>query len=153
LVSNISDVISKVISDINKVLPDDLSEYEQRMISDSLEIPYKSVTNSKVVLSDRIDEAIKCKSDLNYIIMKLKNKRKEVSIPYNVKYNKLFTILTRQGRPSRAAIESEINYTNPDMAQSYNTIENLDDIISFLESHLSLIDMVIRNYENRRYNL
>ena len=54
MVSNISDVISKVISDINKVLPDDLSEYEQRMISDSLEIPYKSVINSKVVLQRKV---------------------------------------------------------------------------------------------------
>lgn len=153
MVSNISDIISYIIGNLKKLLPDELSEYELKMVSDSLELPYRPVSNSKVLISDRIDEAIKSKSDLNYIIIKLKNKRKLISIPYNSEYNKLFTILTRQNRPSKQAIDSEIKYTKPDMSEKSDLINDYDEIIEFFENHKSLIDMLIRNYENRRYEL
>lgn len=153
MVSNISDIISYIIGNLKKLLPDELSEYELKMVSDSLELPYRPVSNSKVLISDRIDEAIKSKSDLNYIIIKLKNKRKLISIPYNSEYNKLFTILTRQNRPSKQAIDSEIKYTKPDMSEKSDLINDYDEIIEFFENHKSLIDMLIRNCENRRYEL
>lgn len=153
MVNNISDIISYIIGNLKKLLPDELSEYELKMVSDSLELPYRPVSNSKVLISDRIDEAIKSKSDLNYIIIKLKNKRKLISIPYNSEYNKLFTILTRQNRPSKQAIDSEIKYTKPDMSEKSDLINDYDEIIEFFENHKSLIDMLIRNYENRRYEL
>lgn len=153
MVNNISDIISYIIGNLKKLLPDELSEYELKMVSDSLELPYRPVSNSKVLISDRIDEAIKSKSDLNYIIIKLKNKRKLISIPYNSEYNKLFTVLTRQNRPSKQAIDSEIKYTKPDMSEKSDLINDYDEIIEFFENHKSLIDMLIRNYENRRYEL
>lgn len=153
MVNNISDIISYIIGNLKKLLPDELSEYELKMVSDSLELPYRPVSNSKVLISDRIDESIKSKSDLNYIIIKLKNKRKLISIPYNSEYNKLFTVLTRQNRPSKQAIDSEIKYTKPDMSEKSDLINDYDEIIEFFENHKSLIDMLIRNYENRRYEL
>ena len=131
----------------------DISEYEEKMISDAILLPHTTVTNAKSVLSDRIDDAVRCKSDLNYMILRLKDRKKMAQVPYDTEYNKMFTILTRQNRPSKQAIDSEIKYTKPSMAETANLLEEYDKMIEYLGSLQTVIDLVIKNSESRRYNL
>lgn len=147
----IQDICRYVTSKLKELA--DLSEYEEKIITDAIMLPHTTVTNAKSVLSDRIDDAVRCKSDLNYMILRLKDKKKVMQVPYDSEYNKMFTILTRQNRPSKQAIDSEIKYTKPAMAETASTLEEFDKMIDYLSSLQAVIDLVIRNSENRRYNL
>lgn len=147
----IQDICKYVTSKLKELV--DASEYEEQIVTDAIMLPHTVVTNAKTVLSDRIDDAIKCKSGLNYIILRLRDKKKIIQVPYETEYNRMFTILTRQARPSKQAIDSEIKYTKPGMADTANTLEEYDKLIDYLNSLQAVIDLVIRNSENRRYNL
>lgn len=149
---SINDVSKYIVDKIKSVL-DDFSSYEEQVITNAVLLPYSTTTNAKSVLSDRIDDAIKCKADLNYIILRIKDKKKILQVPFDVEYNKLFTILTRQARPSKQAIDSEIKYTKPEMNEKANLLEEYDKLIEYLINMQAVIDLVIRNTENRRYNL
>ena len=145
--------VSKYIVDKIKSILDDFSSYEEQVIVNAVLLPYSTTTNAKSVLSDRIDDAIKCKADLNYIILRIKDKKKILQIPFDAEYNKLFTILTRQARPSKQAIDSEIKYTKPELNEKANLLEEYDKLIEYLINMQAVIDLIIRNTENRRYNL
>lgn len=152
MASNIDEVTAYVITKLRELLID-ISEYEESIVRQAMLLPYTTTTNAKTVLSDRIDDAIKCKADLNYVILRIKDKKKIVQVPYDTEYNRMFTVLTRQNRPSKQAIDSEIKYTKPGMADTANTLEEYDKLIEYLNSLQAVIDLVIRNAENRRYNL
>jgi hypothetical protein len=145
--------VSKYIVDKIKSILDDFSSYEEQVIVNAVLLPYSTTTNAKSVLSDRIDDAIKCKADLNYIILRIKDKKKILQVPFDAEYNKLFTILTRQARPSKQAIDSEIKYTKPELNEKANLLEEYDKLIEYLINMQAVIDLIIRNTENRRYNL
>lgn len=149
---NINDVSKYIVDKIKSIL-DDFSSYEEQVIVNAVLLPYSTTTNAKSVLSDRIDDAIKCKADLNYIILRIKDKKKILQIPFDTEYNKLFTILTRQARPSKQAIDSEIKYTKPELNEKANLLEEYDKLIEYLINMQAVIDLIIRNTENRRYNL
>lgn len=150
--SNIDEVSQYILDSLKSVL-DDMSEYEEGIVKQAILFPYATVTNAKTVLSDRIDDAIRCKSDLNYIILRLRDRRKVIQVPYETEYNKLFTMLTRQQRPSKQAIDSEIKYTRPAMADTADRLEEYDKIIGYLTDVQAVLDLAIRNTESRRYNL
>lgn len=150
--NNIDEAINYVISNLKNLL-DDISAYEEEIVKQAILLPYTTTTNAKAVLSDRIDDAIKSKSNLNYIILRIKDKKKLIQIPYENEYNRMFTILTRQARPSKQAIDSEIKYTKPGMAETANRLDEFDKMLEYLTSLQTVIDLVIRNAENRRYNL
>lgn len=149
---SINDVSKYVVDKIKSIL-DDFSSYEEQVIVNAVLLPYSTTTNAKSVLSDRIDDAIKCKADLNYIILRIKDKKKILQVPFDAEYNKLFTILTRQARPSKQAIDSEIKYTKPELNEKANLLEEYDKLIEYLINMQAVIDLIIRNTENRRYNL
>lgn len=149
---SINDVSKYIVDKIKSVL-DDFSSYEEQVIVNAVLLPYSTTTNAKSVLSDRIDDAIKCKADLNYIILRIKDKKKILQVPFDTEYNKLFTILTRQARPSKQAIDSEIKYTKPELNEKANLLEEYDKLIEYLINMQAVIDLIIRNTENRRYNL
>lgn len=149
---SINDVSKYIVDKIKSVL-DDFSSYEEQVIVNAVLLPYSTTTNAKSVLSDRIDDAIKCKADLNYIILRIKDKKKILQVPFDAEYNKLFTILTRQARPSKQAIDSEIKYTKPELNEKANLLEEYDKLIEYLINMQAVIDLIIRNTENRRYNL
>lgn len=135
------------------LLNEDISDYELSMIKNIIGLSSREVPTSKVILGDRISEAIKYKSDAQYLITKLKDKKKIILLNYTPEYNKWFTILTRQGRPSKAAIDSEIMYTKPDMYADNLKIQEFDELIEFMQNQLIIIDMIIRNMESRKYDL
>lgn len=148
---SINDASDYVVAKIKAIL--EISDYEEQAVRNAMLLPYSTVTNAKSVLSDRIDDAIKCKADINYITLRIRDKKKLLQVPYDTEYNKLFTVLTRQNRPSKQAIDSEIKYTKPEMNEKANILEEYDKILEYLSSLQAVIDLVIRNSENRRYNL
>ena len=150
-VNNIQEVSKYFLEQMRGLI--ELSDFEEKIISDSILLPYMTVTNAKTVISDHIDEAVKAKSNLNYILYRLKDKRKMILLPFEAEYNKLFTVLTRQNRPSKQAIDSEIKYTRKDLAETFIKLEDYERVIEYLQSLLSVLDLVIKNAESRRYNL
>ena len=150
---NQNDIYEFIKDKFVKLLGDDISEYELTMIKNSIGVVYRDVPTSKAILGDRIAEITRIKSDINYIKMRLNDKKKVILLNYTPKYNKLFTVYTRQGRPSKLAIECEIFYTDPDMKADRDRLDEFDELVEFLNNQLSILDMLIRNMESRRYDL
>ena len=151
--NNINDVSEYIKSKFKELLEEDISDYELDIISKSIQISQKEVPTVKTILSDMIAEGIRLKSGLEYMIFRLKDKRKIISLKYNPEYNKLFTILTRQGRPSKAAIDCEIMYTNPELYSMSTKLGEFDELVQFVNDQIQIIDMIIRNLESRHYDL
>lgn len=150
---NQNDIYEFIKSKFEELLNKDISDYELSIIKNSILLASREMPTSKVILGDRINEAVKLKSELQYMIMRLNDKRKVLLLNYTPEYNKLFTILTRQGRPSKQAIESEIFYTNQKMYEDNNRLNDFAELIEFINNQLSIIDMIIRNMESRKYDL
>lgn len=151
--NNVNDISEYVKNKFKNLLEDDISEYELSIITDSIGLSHREVPSVKTILSDRISESTKLKAGLEYMIFRLKDKRKIISHKYTPKYNKLFTTLTRQQRPSKAAIDCEIMYLYPEMSEMYNKLVEFDELIQFVNDQISIIDMIIRNLESRHYDL
>lgn len=148
---NIKEVSQYIISKIEAIA--EISEYEKSIITSSILLPYSAIANARTVLSDKIDEIIRSKADLNYIIYRLKDKKKVIQMPFDAEYGKLFTALTRQMRPSKQAIDCEIKCTRKDLAEKAELLEEFDKIIEFLSNTENVLDLLLKNCENRRYGL
>lgn len=151
-VNNEEDKI-KVMLDETKSILNDVSDYELSMISNSMRLVSSAPPSTKLQITERITSLIKSKSDIQYLVYRVKEIRQEVSIPYNNKYNELYTMLTIKGRPSKAAIESEMYFKNKDVMNSKNKLDKIDNLLEFLESYLNYLDRMISVLDSRRYDL
>ena len=147
--SNYQLLISELISRIKKVT--ELSSYEEDMVANGLLITRKELPSTKMSATARLSEIATVCSDYNYIINKLRNTKLDILAEYRSKYDHKFTVLTRQMRPSKDAIISEIHYTSPDLASSRNTMDNIDSILDFMSLQLSILDKLYRAIDARQY--
>lgn len=146
---NYNQILNEILDNVSSVL--DLSDYEKTMITDGLLIVRKPLPSTKLKASEDLANITKSCSDYNYILTKLRSARLKVLATYKPEYDKKFTILTRQGRPSREAISSEIHYTNPDMSTQRSLLEKIDSVEEFLKFQLSVLDKYYRAIDSRQY--
>ena len=109
--------------------------------------------STKLMVTERITQLVRNKSDMQYLILKAKDLRRSYNIPYTDSYNQQFTILTRQNRPSKQAIESEMHFMKPELREYRDKINDIDTMLDFFNSYLSFIDKTVAVLENRRYDL
>lgn len=131
----------------------DVSDYELAMIRDSVRLITQEPPNTKLMVNSRIDEIVKAKSNMSYIMLKLKDIRRTINIPYTDFYNTNFMILTKQGRPSKAAIDSEIHALHSNCRDWRDRLSEIDLILEFFETHTDLLSSVKSTLESRRYDL
>lgn len=151
MVNDLSSLISCIQDDFKEVFGD-LSDYELSIIEKSIREPFVRSFVSSNSMSDHIQSMISNLSDLNYFRNKLVSLSYKLGTAYRVEYDKQFTILTRAGRPSKQAIDSEIHYSHPELAHQRDTLEKYNNLMIYLDSQIELIKMSIRNYESQRYH-
>ena len=146
-----NDVINNAVSMITSVV--ELSEYEVNMVKEGLLIITKPLPTTKLSASTRLSEITKCCSDYNYIMTKLRDKRLSIYKTYRPKVDHKFTVLTRQQRPSKEAIMSEIHYTDPELSKMRFQMETIDSALEFLSVQYNVLDKLYKSIDTRQYSM
>lgn len=150
MAESIDQVVKEVQEEFSKVLGN-LSDYELSIIEKSIRLPFLKVFTSTATMTDAIQSYASSISELNYLSTKISSSRYEINVKYRSSFEKNYTILTRSGRPSRLAIESEIHYLNPDLSEMRNKIDSIDIILKWIESQIEVLNISIKNYESLKY--
>lgn len=150
--SNISEVIKIVQDSFVELLEGEISDYELSIISKSIRNPMVRTFTTSAAMTERIQEILSNLSELNYLRSKLIQKRYRLSISYRAAFDKQYTLLTRIGRPSRAAIESEIFSTDESLFNQKLKLEEFDNMIEYLQTQIDLNQSTIHNYESQKYH-
>lgn len=150
--NNLTEQIENVIKYCNDIYGG-LSDYESEIIRSSMRLIQMDPPSTKLMVTERITQLVRNKSDMQYLILKARDLRRSYNIPYTDAYNQQFTILTRQNRPSKQAIESEMHFLKPELREYRDKINNIDTMLEFLSSYLTFLDKTISSLESRRYDL
>lgn len=149
---SINSVVSSVLSMTEKVVGS-LSDYEKSIIRTSLLILQQEPPSTKLLITTKLAGIVRLKSDLNYLLLRIKDTRRSYNIPYTSTYNRLYTLGTKKGLPSKLAIEADLFSRNPDISLARDKISDLDMLIEFYDKQLSLLDSTISILESRKYDV
>lgn len=150
--NSFQDQVENVIKYCKKIF-EEMSDYETNIIRTGMNLIQMDPPSTKLMLTERITQLVRAKSDLQYLLLKARELRKSYNIPYTNEYNQQFTILTRQNRPSKQAIESEMHFMKPELREYRDKIEDIDTLLDFLSSYMGFFDKSISVLENRRYDI
>lgn len=152
MVESIEQVISSIQEEFSKSIGE-LSDYEKSVIEKSIRLPFVKVFTSSPAMTDAIQSFVTLISELEYFKNRISSLKHELRVVYCSDYEKNYTILTRSGRPSRQAIESEMHFVNPKMSELRTKIEEYDILLDWLNSQIDILNISIRNYESMKYKL
>jgi hypothetical protein len=151
MASNMSELIESIQREFAGDLGDCISEYELSIIEDSIRILFIKVFGSANTVFEQLQSCIQTISQLNYLRSKISSIRYSKMIQYRPEYERMYTSLTRMGRPSKQAIDSEIFSTNQKLSQDRNILENLDNLLVYLDNQYSLLLSYQKNLETYLY--
>lgn len=150
--NSFQDQVENVIKYCKKIF-EEMSDYETNIIRIGMNLIQMDPPSTKLMLTERITQLVRAKSDLQYLILKARELRKSYNVPYVNEYNQQFTILTRQNRPSKQAIESEMHFMKPELREYRDKIDDIDTLLEFLNSYMGFFDKSIAVLENRRFDV
>lgn len=143
--------VNSIVEYVSSLVP--LSEFEKSNVARAYRLVSEAIPSTKLLLGSKISEVLECKTNLMYIKQRLLDEKRKIYIPHINKYNKLFTILTRQGRPSTESKITEIYAMNVDLQNSRDKLSDIDNLLEFLESYISILDTMVKNLDGRKYDL
>lgn len=145
------EIVEIIISKIETICQ--LSDYEKGFIRTADNLLSMQLPTTRTSIYDRVKELTDAKKGIDYIIFKLKEELSLCNRLFNVTYNKEFVKYTNLGRPSKASIDSEIFFKNPDLYEKRIIIERINSIIELLDKYTSYINRITNNVENRRFDV
>lgn len=148
--NDLSELIESVRNNFKETL--DISDYELGMISNSIKLIFTRAFTSSAVITEQIQIMLEALSNLNYLRSKLVSARYKVDTKHRVLYDKEFTVLTKMGRPSKQAIDSEIYYSNKEIFDLREKLEAYNNLLEYLDTQIKLLESTVRNYESQRYH-
>lgn len=124
---------------------DELSTELFEYLKDVIELSPENIRTVKTALSmiremspsdipnilRKIERLIDVSQDMAWINLAMKRKLHEMTREIKMKKDPQYVMLVKQGRPSSAAIEAEIRFTNKDMYDSENGIDVLNNVIEY----------------------
>lgn len=137
------DVIDRLIEYI-KFSNITFSDDEINMIKSSISLIIESSPTTPASVFSRIERLIKASSDISWILLSLKRTRVKLDNALKRRKDPKFVLLTRQGRPSTAAIEAEIRHTDNSVLDMEAKITELDNLIEYMSNVEVNIDRYIR---------
>lgn len=130
----IDEIIEYIKSEI------ELGENEINSINNMVKLIDDYVPTDLPVLFRRLDSIISATGDISWTLAVLKKHRAKINAEYKQLKDPQFTSLTRKGRPSTIAIESEIRFNIPEVAEYEKRLEILDGFIEYIEHLLKVSD-------------
>lgn len=111
----------------------ELQEEEIKDIKNAVNIVHEMSPTDGPGIFSKTERVISASDDLEWSIMKIRNSKSDLRKKINSIKDVDFTMLVRQGRPSTAAIESEIRMNHPELSDMEYNIDIMNNIISYLE--------------------
>ena len=146
-----SNSIDTIKRDFKKVFEVDLSENEEKIISNALEC----IDNSKMITANAITSNVigitEADVDLNYFIYKLKDKIRELYLSVSEVYNKAYSMQVALGKPSNKAIEAEIMKKYPDVKLAYDKVDIAKNLLEYIQIISTSLERISKSIENSRY--
>lgn len=130
----IDEIIEYIKSEI------ELGDNEINSINNMVKLIDDYVPTDLPVLFRRLDSIISATGDISWTLAVLKKHRAKINAEYKQLKDPQFTSLTRKGRPSTIAIESEIRFNIPEVAEYEKRLEILDGFIEYIEHLLKVSD-------------
>lgn len=130
----IDEIIEYIKSEI------ELGENEINSINKMVSLIDDYVPTDLPLIFRRLDSIISATGDVSWTLAILKKHRAKINAEYKQLKDPQFTSLTRKGRPSAVAIESEIRFNVPEVAEYEQRLEVLDGFIEYIEHLLKISD-------------
>lgn len=118
----------------------ELSPENIRVIKSSLAAIKEQAPSDVPLILRKIERLIDLSQDLSWIILVMKRRFHELTREMKVMKDPQYVMLVRQGRPSSAAIEAEIRFTNKDLYTVEDNIEIVRNIIEYLQKIIDSMD-------------
>lgn len=151
VVNSYEDKIQYLVDKVKEVI--DISDYEEEKLTLAFKMSMLELPTTRILVTNRISEVINSKSDLYYLTTKITEYYNNLNIDYSARYYKEFTILTRQGRPSKTAIESEIFTLHKDIKEMKDNLDKVELARDIVANLSDIIDKILENLERRSYAL
>lgn len=138
----------------NYILSNDLlSESEMNMIVECDNEIKQIAPTDRRLLFNKEQTLINCSQNLSWCIYSIRLKYSKILNEYRKLRDPEYTILVRQGRPSAAAIETELRYKHDNFYEYDENLRILENIIEFL-NHMELsVDRYLYMLRDKlRYN-
>lgn len=121
----------------------DIDSDNLKSLDDSINLIHQPSPLDGAGVFTRVERAVSASDNLSWLITMVCNRRCNVSAELKKLKDPQFTLLVRQQRPSTQAIESEIRWTNEEVAALEDKLATIDNIINYLNSIESNIDRYI----------
>lgn len=138
---NIEDTSKKLYEYLSEVVQ--LSETEMFTIKSAMRMVREIAPSDAPLLIKKINELISISQDLSWVVSVVSRKKHKIVTEVRIIKDPTYVMLVRQGRPSIAAIESEIRLNNNKIYKMEEDIEILDNISDYLKHLEQSIDRYI----------
>lgn len=137
-INDISKELYEYLRDIVELSPDNI-----RTVKTALSM-IKTIAPSDIpLILNRINELIDVSQDLSWIIVMITRRQNEIKKDIKLKKDPRYVMLVRQGRPSTAAIEAEIRFSDKTLYDLDENIETISNILEYLNKLQDSIDKYI----------
>lgn len=129
----------KTVSEyLSEILPE--GSHEAKVVESVKNLLYRQLPNTAAGCTNRISEIDSIRSELVSLIYQINSYYSDINKEYKFIYDKEFTRLTALGRPSQAAIDSEISSKYPELFEIKIKLEKLDNLRALLNQYIRSLD-------------
>lgn len=128
-----NDKIDKLIEYIDDIV--DIGDKSKNTLYECINLIHQTVPVDNAGVFSRLARCVSVSDDLSYVILSIEQARNKIEVELRHNKDPKFTILVKSGRPSTQAIESEIRFTVPVVAELESKLLHYDSILSYL-NHL-----------------
>ena len=135
--SSNSDYVEALLDNIRGYLS--LTDHEVGILRETNRILREPTPTTQLGLENRVSVLDQCRTDLVNLLYMIEDRLSRVEFSYRNVYDPEFTRLTRAGRPSQQAIDSEIHSTIEKMSEWRDTINHYEFARNLLLGYLKSI--------------
>lgn len=142
----INEVLDKIQSSVS------ITDYEKTLIKEVVMVMNKPLPTTRLGAQTRLNELDTCRLKLTNLTFSISEKAIVASDEYRKVYEPEFVRLTRAGRPSQSAIESEM-HLNLAIFDKRTVVNNYETVKSLLYGYIKTLDQIKQSVMKYDYNL
>lgn len=117
-----------------------LTDYEVEILRETNRILREPMPTIQVALEERVAQIDVCRTDLTNLLYMIEDRFEKIQYSYQSVYDPEFMRLTRAGRPSQQAIDSEIHATKESMMEWRDTIHHYEYAKNLIFNYLKSLN-------------
>lgn len=119
-----------VIDSLDGIL--EFNDFEKGYIKSAIVYVHEAVPTDITIIFKKQESIISSMEDIEYLIARLKSRRKEINNLYKAKKDPAYTSLVLKGRPSDTARDCEVRTKVPELSEFESQLETIDYLTEYL---------------------